>query len=273
MNFIAIGDNVADCYLDKGLYYPGGNAVNVAVNIKKCGAKKVEYIGVFGNDDMASHIEDSMKKEGIKIDRSRKVYAPSGQPAVDIGEDGDRNFVGSLKTSAQHVLSLQLTDEEYEYVKDFDLIHTSCYSAIDHLLEKMASSTKLSYDFSDEYDLAIIAELSKHLDYAFLSGSNLREDELKDIFTTAHKSGAKIVCITLGSKGSICSDGKNVYKQGIVETEVVDTMGAGDAFIAGFLYKHHESGDIKKAMEFGAKTGADACKIAGAFGYGRPLEK
>ena len=31
MRMIAVGDNVVDCYLDQRVYYPGGNAVNVAV--------------------------------------------------------------------------------------------------------------------------------------------------------------------------------------------------------------------------------------------------
>ena len=35
MKLIAVGDNVTDCYLDEGIYYPGGNAVNVAVDCKK----------------------------------------------------------------------------------------------------------------------------------------------------------------------------------------------------------------------------------------------
>ena len=51
MKLIAVGDNVTDCYLDEGIYYPGGNAVNVAVDCKRDGAEKVNYIGVFGNDD------------------------------------------------------------------------------------------------------------------------------------------------------------------------------------------------------------------------------
>ena len=46
MKLIAVGDNVTDCYLDEGIYYPGGNAVNVAVDCKRDGAEKVNYIGV-----------------------------------------------------------------------------------------------------------------------------------------------------------------------------------------------------------------------------------
>ena len=39
MKLIAIGDNVTDCYMDEGVYFPGGNAVNVAVKLQEkwCG--------------------------------------------------------------------------------------------------------------------------------------------------------------------------------------------------------------------------------------------
>ena len=53
MRLIAVGDNVTDCYVDAGVYFPGGNAVNVAVNCKKNGAERVEYIGIFGDDENA----------------------------------------------------------------------------------------------------------------------------------------------------------------------------------------------------------------------------
>ena len=79
MKLIAVGDNVTDCYLDEGIYYPGGNAVNVAVDCKRDGAEKVNYIGVFGNDDRADYIRACMEEEGVTCERSRKVFAPTCQ--------------------------------------------------------------------------------------------------------------------------------------------------------------------------------------------------
>lgn len=90
MKLIAVGDNVTDCYLDEGIYYPGGNAVNVAVDCKRDGAEKVNYIGVFGNDDRADYIRACMEEEGVTCERSRKVFAPTCQPGVKINEEGDR---------------------------------------------------------------------------------------------------------------------------------------------------------------------------------------
>ena len=40
----AVGDNVVDRYPEQGVFYPGGNAVNVAVHGRRCGAATA-YIG------------------------------------------------------------------------------------------------------------------------------------------------------------------------------------------------------------------------------------
>ena len=95
MQIICVGDNVVDCYLDQHLYYPGGNAVNVAVHCRRYGAQRVAYIGVFGDDAEAEHIKWALGQEGIEFERSRKVYAASGHPQVSLTTDGDRVFVGS----------------------------------------------------------------------------------------------------------------------------------------------------------------------------------
>lgn len=63
MKLIAVGDNVTDCYLDEGIYYPGGNAVNVAVDCKRDGAEKVNYIGVFGKTIGQIILEHAWKRK------------------------------------------------------------------------------------------------------------------------------------------------------------------------------------------------------------------
>lgn len=50
MRIISIGDNVTDTYIDDGVYYPGGNCVNVAVAAHKAGAEISDYLGIFGDD-------------------------------------------------------------------------------------------------------------------------------------------------------------------------------------------------------------------------------
>ena len=73
MKIIGVGDNVVDCYLDQGVYYPGGNCVNVAVNAKREGAEEAAYLGVFATDDKAEHLKKCLVKENISFDHSREV--------------------------------------------------------------------------------------------------------------------------------------------------------------------------------------------------------
>jgi fructoselysine 6-kinase len=60
-----------------------------------------------------------------------------------------------------------------------------------------------------------------------------------------------------------------VFKQGIVETDVVDTLGAGDTFVAVFLKEYIVNGNAQEAMEKGAASAAETCQRFGAFGHGK----
>ena len=151
MKLIAIGDNVTDCYMDEGVYFPGGNAVNVAVNCKKNGAEKVNYIGVFGDDERADYIKQCLTEEGVTYDRSRKVYAHSAQPRVYL-KDGDRVFAAGLRDSCQHLFSIKIVKEDEEIIKEYDICHTSCYSNLEYELPALAELCAVSFDFSDKKD-------------------------------------------------------------------------------------------------------------------------
>ena len=49
VTLLTVGDNVVDRYPALGMLYPGGNAVNVAVHGRRCGAGTA-YIGAVGTD-------------------------------------------------------------------------------------------------------------------------------------------------------------------------------------------------------------------------------
>ena len=130
---IAVGDNVVDCYLDDHVYYPGGNAVNVAVNCRRDGIEDVAYIGMFGNDGKAEHLKWALTQENVHFERSRTMYAPSGSPGVRL-IDGDRKFVGGPRNTAQHLARIRLTPEDLDYIEQYGLCHTSCFSSIEYEL-------------------------------------------------------------------------------------------------------------------------------------------
>jgi len=69
-------------------------------------------------------------------------------------------------------------------------------------------------------------------------------------------SGVKIAGIKLGEGGCLISDGSLTYKLGIYDVPVADTCGAGDAFVAGFLYGAIKNFDICKSAVYASAVAA-----------------
>ena len=270
MKLICIGDNVVDCYLDDGLYYPGGNAVNVAVNAKKDGAEKVGYIGVFGDDEEASNIIADMHSEGVDTTRSRKVYAPSAHPGVKL-VDGDRVFVKGLRDTCQHLFSIRIVDEDIALIKDYDLIHTSCYSNLEYELKALSKLLDVSFDYSDRMDDEYLGRTIKYVKYAFFSASGFSDEEAKAFLRHAYDLGGTVIGVTRGSKGALFYDGEKFYAQAVKFVQPVDTMGAGDSFIAGFLVKIADGNTISDALDYAASVSAETCLVHGGWGHPHKL--
>lgn len=275
MRLIGVGDNVVDCYLDEKIYYPGGNAVNVAVQAARNGLDTA-YIGVVGNDEEAEHLLWALDQEGVDHHLCRRIQAISGHPGVCLTPEGDRVFVSGAKGTAQHIVRLKITPEDCEYICQFDICHTSCYSSIESDLPKIANCCPISYDFSSETkDDAYLQQVCPYIRYAFFSGSELTEPQLETLIGKVHSYGVEIVGITLGGRGALFSwshHGQTErFRQGIKAAKVIDTMGAGDSFIAGFLTSHIKGGSIAEALEYAATRAAATCEEKGGFGYGKPF--
>ncbi len=62
-----------------------------------------------------------------------------------------------------------------------------------------------------------------------------------------------------------CYDGQRFYRQGIIPRQAVDTMGAGDSLIAGFLHGYLEGLDLPACMTAGAQCSAVTLSYEGAW--------
>ena len=257
---------MTDCYLDEGVYFPGGNAVNVAVNCKKNGAEKVNYIGIFGDDERADYIKECLKEEGVEFVRSRSVHAHTAQPRVCL-KDGDRVFAAGPRDSCQHLFAIRIVDEDMELIREFDICHTSCFSNLEYELPALAGLCQVSFDFSERREDEYLERTCPYLTFAFFSGSDLEEEECRELLKKVHGLGTRIVGITRGSKGAVFYDGDRIYRQGIKKVEAVDTMGAGDSFIAGFLTAYGDGKSMEEALDYAAGRSALTCLVRGGFGH------
>ncbi|MEM3444477.1 MAG: PfkB family carbohydrate kinase [Thermoplasmata archaeon] len=89
-------------------------------------------------------------------------------------------------------------------------------------------------------------------------------DNLDPILKKIHQMGVKLVVITDGKKGAQCYDGKYRYMFPAYDVPVVSTLGAGDAFIVGFISALAKGEDIETALKVGSANGASVVQQFGA---------
>jgi len=88
---------------------------------------------------------------------------------------------------------------------------------------------------------------------------------LREQMQRLYGQGPELVTATLGETGSLVYDGKEFTPHGITSCPVVDTMGAGDSYIAGFLFGLLNREPISACMQRGADSAAVTIGYFGAW--------
>ncbi|MGP0577190.1 PfkB family carbohydrate kinase [Paenibacillus peoriae] len=267
MKVLGIGDNVVDKYVHLRMMYPGGNALNFSVFAKKAGVDAA-FIGVFGDDNEAQHVEHILRELEIDISRCRYHSGENGCARVTL-EDGDRVFLGSNEGGVTRLHPLKLSEDDKAYVGGFDLIHTGLYSHTGHLLPELKMlGIPLSFDFSDDFIDAQVEKYIAYADFAFFSCSHMTDEETQNYIRSNRKKEGQILVATRGGDRSIAYDGTKFYFQMPDSVDAVDTMGAGDSYITAFLLSFLKNGNIQDAVVEGSRVAAQSCLVEGSFGYG-----
>lgn len=261
---LGLGDNTVDHYLHQGMMYPGGNALNVAVLGAKYGCKS-SYLGWLGNDKRGELILDSLHEEGIDTSHVRVVEGSNSISRVKL-VDGERVF-GKSDHGVAELIALE--PEDYAFIKLHDAVHSSIYSHIENALPEISRAAKqVSFDFSSHASEEYLQQCSPFVDTAFVSIAENPDRQIEEFVKWLYELGPSLVIATRGPLGAIAFDGQAFYRQPIVPTEVVDTLGAGDAFIARVLCERLKGTSIEAALPRAAESAAETCRYYGAFGRG-----
>ncbi len=256
----AAGDNCVDAYSD-GNVYPGGNPVNVAVYVARLGGEST-YIGAVGTDKYGKIMLDAIKGKGVDISHMKVLEGSTALTHVDI-VNGDRVF-GEYEEGV--MADFKLNAEDIEFLAGYDMVVSGLWGMCEKelpLLKKKGAT--IAFDFATKLDDPVVPIAIPYVDYAFFSIDDQSEEEIRKIMLEMYAKGPKVVVVTRGEAGSIAYDGKDFYPYGIVPVEVVDTMGAGDSFIAGFLYAICQGKSIPEAMADGAANSSVTLSYAGAW--------
>lgn len=260
MKIATVGDNCIDYYhnLEKG--FPGGNPVNVSVYLKRLGVSTA-YVGVVGNDEYGKILMDSLSDKGVDISHLHVVEGKTAVTQVDLIE-GERVF-GDYEEGV--MANFRLTPEDVDFLCSFDLIVSGLWGKIEKSLSDLKRRGQLiAFDFATKLDDPIVDIAIVNVDYAFFAADE-DNDTLRSYMKKQQEKGPKVLVVTLGENGSIAYDGLKFYRYGIVKCHVVDSMGAGDSYIAGFLKAYLEGKEIMECMEQGAKNSSITLGYTGAW--------
>jgi len=262
MKLAGVGDNVVDRYRDLGTMFPGGQALNVAVHVHRFGIPSA-YVGAVGDDVAGRHVLGAIRAEGLETERLRVLHGPNAWSEVAL-VDGNREFI----VSDDGVSRIRLVRADLDYLQGFDLIHSSESSFLEDQLHLLASVAPLSFDFSVRRDPAYIEPILPHVQIAEFSLADLDEGDAAAWLEHIHGLGPRLVLATRGGADAMLYDGQRLWRQPSVPTELIDSLGAGDAFIARFLVGVLRNEPFERSLASAASTASATCGAYGAFGHG-----
>lgn len=245
--------------------YAGGKGIMVAKILKNLGDDPINlgFLGGFTGE--------FIKKELARLEIKENFTKIAADTRINV----------KLKYDTETEINAQgpdITKEEIEdFYKKLDDINKDDYLIISGSLPKSLGS-----DFYKEViektgcKFSIDIANKEVLDYLKYKPVLIKpnEEELANIFETEISSeddlikyakklnslGAKNVIVSLGAAGSIFVDDKNIFKADAIKGDLINSVGAGDSMVGGFIYAISKGYDKLDAYKL-----AIACGTATAF--------
>ncbi|MCD6218803.1 carbohydrate kinase family protein [Candidatus Calescamantes bacterium] len=256
--------------------HTGGCAVNTGVALNRLGVS-TGIMGKVGNDGFGDFLLKVLKEEGLDI-RGVKIekgcYTSSTMVIVD--PDGERRFIHYIGANGK----FGREDIDWEIISETQILHVAgamLMPSLDgqplaELMKKAKQMRKItSLDTAGDVSpksLPLIEDALPYVDYflpSFEEAKMLsREDKPETIAEFFLKRGVKVIGIKMGERGCYTTDGEKEIKIPACKVKVVDTTGAGDAFVGGFLVGVLENWDLEYTTRFANTVGAFCVQEIGA---------
>ncbi|KAB2330993.1 sugar kinase [Bacillus mesophilum] len=261
----------------------GGAELNTAMGCARLGLK-AGFISRLGNDEFGRYILNYARGEGIDVSEVEFVDGyPTSVNFKEIMEDGNvRTFFYRDKSPT---LTMTGQDLDETYISQAKILHiTGIYPAIGErnieVIKKAIelakrNGVKVSFDpnirlrmWSKEEARKVLLEILPQVDI-LLAGDEemeiiLGEKDPAIIIEKVKALGISVIAIKRGDKGSVgYMEGKTVNAAPVKAAKVVDTVGAGDGFNAGFIYGFLFQWPLEKILHFANTIGSMVVSVKG----------
>lgn len=261
----------------------GGAESNFAIGVSRLG-HSAGWISRVGQDEFGKYIVSFIRGEGVdtsqvKLDKE----APTGVYFKERYENGESKVYYYRKGSAASRMTPQ--DLNQDYIASAKFLHVSgitpalsesCHQTVLEAI-KIAKSkgVKISLDpnirlklWSEQRAREVIMEMLSQSDIVLPGQEEGRllvgTDDPVKIANKMLRAGAKIVVIKLGEKGAYyATEDKAEFVPGYSVSKVVDPIGAGDGFAAGFISGLLKGWDITESVRLANAVGSRVTQVIG----------
>jgi len=251
----------------------GSSSAIFASNLSSLGAK-VAFLGKLGDDVFGDLVISSLKSKKVNTGFIIRSSSVNTGATIVLNYDEDRAMI--THPGAMEHLTLQ--DIKKTYLQQARHLHVSSYFLQPGIKKdiitifKRAKTLGLTTSFDPQWDphekwdldlqqvLPVVdVLLPNEQELIHLTGKTDLASALEAVAFSSN-----MVIIKRGNKGSLCfRQGKQIQQEPFLNQQVVDAIGAGDSFNAGFIFKFIQKRPVEECLVFGNLMGAVNTTAAG----------
>lgn len=276
----------------------GGGELNVAVGVSRLGLESA-WVSKLPENAIGRMVRNKAREQGV--DPSNIVWSKSGRVGIYFLEFGANPRASSVLYDRAGSAVSTLAPGEVDWKKAFEgckLFHVSgitpalskscAETTFEAIKAAKAAGAKVSYDvnyrkklWTPEEASACQVPMMEYVDILITTEEDtgvvfgIREDSYQEVAIKLNERfGFEVVAITLREDHSVqrntwsafaYHDGK-LYESVKYQCELIDRVGAGDSFTAGFIYGYL-TGDVQKGVDYGTAFSALKHSIPGDLNW------
>jgi len=269
---------------DRIAFFPGGNALNTAVALRRLG-EVVSFIGSVGDDALGHLLMAQLKELGLDV-RGIRREPGTATPATLIyrAQAEDRRYISALgageRFTGEHVAAELIPEGGVLLAAGYLKLRSWNDDALtDVFLQARQRDCTVVLNVclprEESADVQRCLRLLPHVDVFLPNEDEARAltGESQPVAQARHlrRAGARLVVITRGPQGLYAEDEHTVVEMGAFQVPVVDPSGCGDCFSAGLIAALLRCWDLPRALRFASGVGALGATALGCTSGVPPL--
>jgi 2-dehydro-3-deoxygluconokinase len=272
----------------------GGAESNVAIGLARLGVD-CAWVSRIGDDALGTFLTREIRAEGVRVVATRDPGAPTGLMVKEHRGGRPWRVRYYRAGSAASRLSPADVDAVADEIAAADVVHltgitaalgASALAAVERAMAvARAAGTVVSFDvnhratlWSDAAAGPVLGRIAAAADLVFAGPEEAALvlgrapappsdeegfEEGEALARELAKHGPATVVVKLGALGAVALSGDAVHRAPARPVAVVDPVGAGDAFVAGYLSEVVAGGTVPDALRTANACGGAVCGVAG----------